>query len=166
MCRLHSQTYLYLQSWGVSVVLLVYISTGIQTPRFYLTNVCITMTSHGRYGVSNHRHLECCFNSLIGLTAMKISKLCINGPLWWDTLGTVGFSSQKARNTEKVIFVFLRNSSVGDWGVYKCYNWTPFMNSFVHVRNDDVGYKCNIFIKLEYIFRKCNKFIKLWYILV
>ena len=39
---------------------------------------CISMTSHERHGVSNHRQLYCWFNRLFMLTSSKMSKLRIS----------------------------------------------------------------------------------------
>ena len=42
----------------------------------------ISVTSYGRHGISDHQWLDCLFNILFRLTTKKISKLCINDPLW------------------------------------------------------------------------------------
>ena len=49
---------------------------------FIAAVVCsITMTSHKRHGVLNHRQLVCLFNSWCKHATRKTSKLCIPGPV-------------------------------------------------------------------------------------
>ena len=61
----------------------------------------IIVTPHERYGVSNHRQLDCLFNSLPMLTK-QISKLNITASLLRESTGDGGFPSQSASNAESI----------------------------------------------------------------
>ena len=47
----------------------------------------ITMTSHKRHGVYDHRQLNCLFSRLIRGTSNRITKLSGTDPLWGDSTG-------------------------------------------------------------------------------
>ena len=55
----------------------------------------IVVTSHGRQGVSNHRHLYCLLNNLYRLTSKKTSKLRIIGPLIGESTSAWGAVMRK-----------------------------------------------------------------------
>ena len=59
----------------------------LKLPRRIWKNIVITMTSHERHVVSNHRSIDCLFNRLCGPTSKKHQnphyRLFVNGIHWW-----------------------------------------------------------------------------------
>ena len=86
---------------------------------------CITMVSQEHRGVSNHWQFICYFNNLFKLTSQKTSKLCITGPLWWESTITGGFLSQRASNMESISILWCQH--VGDSWVHFTIDKSTFM---------------------------------------
>ena len=66
----------------------IYITGEIMLQGRYGKYVSITMTSHERHGVLNHRQVDSLFNNLLRLITQGRSNLHIAGPLWWETTST------------------------------------------------------------------------------
>ena len=75
-----------------------------------IVNVCfqlsiaifITVTSHERYVVSNHRQSDCLFDSFFGITPTKASKPHITGTLWRKSIGDRWIPEKGDSNAEAV----------------------------------------------------------------
>ena len=75
--------------WGVDIPMISLLLAGSSTHNdIAVCNYFITVTSHKRLGVSNHRQLNCLFNNLLRLTTtMEASRYRITGLLWEESTG-------------------------------------------------------------------------------
>ena len=83
--------------------------TFFQENMWYLHCVCthfakikvllIKMTSHKRHGVSNHRPINCLFNSMFSPTLMEHQSSRVTGPMWGKSV-VDGFPSLRTSNAE------------------------------------------------------------------
>ena len=60
-------------------------------------NLTGMVTSHERYGASNHRQLDCYCNNFVKLTAENKSRLKITGRLWVNSIFGFAYTVSKAR---------------------------------------------------------------------
>ena len=62
----------------------------------------MTVTSHGRHGVSNQGQLDHLFNSLFKLAVKKTPTFRITCPLWGESMDDPWFPSQRTNNADSV----------------------------------------------------------------
>ena len=99
---------------------------------------------NGRYGVSNHQHLDCLLNRLFKRRSKKTSKLRISG-LWVGNSPVTGeFPAQMASNTENVFIRWrhhgIRVKSAGVL-LLSWINFNANMDDYIHYKVwDEITY--------------------------